>query len=87
MTKIEACWRAALALLVAGAMAEAHEAHAKITVNGANLNGMNLQGTTYQGMGTQGSNPSSRQAEATDLGALALRAIHLPDGRVLSAGR
>jgi len=38
-------------------------------------------------MGAQDGNPSGRRAEAGELGALALRAVRLPDGRVLPVAR
>jgi hypothetical protein len=38
-------------------------------------------------MGAQGGDPSGREAEAVELGALALRAVRLPDGRVLPVAR
>jgi hypothetical protein len=44
-------------------------------------------GTSFQGVGLQGGDPSGREAEAVDLGALALRAVRLPDGRVLPVAR
>lgn len=63
-----------------------------LRINGANLNGLGAQGASLngfgsQGQGVQGSNPSGRKAEAADLGALALRAVRLPDGRVLPVAR
>jgi hypothetical protein len=39
------------------------------------------------GTSVQGGDPSGREAEAVDLGALALRAVRLPDGRVLPVAR
>ena len=38
-------------------------------------------------MGAQGDDPSGREAEAVDPGALALRAVRLPDGRALPVAR
>jgi uncharacterized protein YjbI with pentapeptide repeats len=63
-----------------------------VNLQGTNLQGMtmqgiNPQGTTQQGQGVQGGDPSGREAEAVDLGALALRAVRLPDGRVSSVAR
>jgi hypothetical protein len=62
--------------------------------NGANLNGqglsangVGLNGTGLQGSGPQGGDPSAREAEAPDLGALALLAVRLPDSRVLPVSR
>jgi hypothetical protein len=56
-------------------------------MQGVSLNGMGAQGRGLHGRGTQGGNPSGREAEAVDLGALALRAVRLPDGQVLPAAR
>jgi hypothetical protein len=81
------------AVLVA-VMLSALPAHARpgVALNGtsfqgADLNGFSAQSGTYQGRGLQGGNPSGREAEAVDLGALALRAVRLPNGPVLPVAR
>jgi hypothetical protein len=58
-----------------------------LRINGANLKGFGAQGTSFQGTGPQGGDPGGRGAEAVDPGALALRAVRLPDGRVLPVAR
>jgi hypothetical protein len=80
---------AALAMLAIGAgqlLAPAAQAGLKPD-NGTSFQGQSLQGVGLQGVGLQGGDPSGREAEAVDLGALALRAVRLPDGRVLPVAR
>jgi hypothetical protein len=75
---------AALAMLAIGAgqlLAPAAQAGLRLD------NGTSFQGQSLQGVGLQGGDPSGREAEAVDLGALALRAVRLPDGRVLPVAR
>jgi hypothetical protein len=72
MTKTEACRRVALAALLAGAMAGAHEARADrgIATNGLDLNGVNMQGVSPHGAGPDAAAP----ARAADPSRLRLRA-------------
>ena len=57
------------------------------TLQGEQYQGVERRDVSHQGQGVQGTNPSGRVAKAADLGAVALRAVRLPDGRVLRVTR
>ena len=91
MRRMNTLEAATLATLLLGVgLALAPEARAGFATNGSNLNGSNLNGERMQGSNLngerqQGSNLNGRAA--TDLGALQIQAVRLPDGRILTLGR